>query len=246
MIELKSYGLQTHQGPHLNLNEDLVEVDLAHNLFIMLDGFGGSNIGDRAAMMIRDNIKRFYTKIAVDPDSTLPFYFSHKYLIEGNALINAFQATHQLMTRDNEQKNLENRGGASVLAGALSENILTLVSTGNCAAYLFRKGHLTLEIIPDSLNSLSRDTFQPYLHSIPLSGIGLFEDLHFNVRELKLAKGDQIIFFTDGVYARLGIEEIRYCIEKNLDNELEALKDLINLSNERGNLDNQSGLILTF
>lgn len=28
MIELKSYGLISHQGPHLNLNEDLVDVDL--------------------------------------------------------------------------------------------------------------------------------------------------------------------------------------------------------------------------
>lgn len=246
MIELKSYGLQTHQGPHLNLNEDIVDLDLANNLFLVIDGFGGSNIGDRAAMMIRDSIKRSYTKIAIDPEATLPFYFSHKYLIEGNALINAFQATHQVVTRDNEQKNLENRGGASVLAGALSENILTLVSTGNCAAYLFRKGHLSLEITPDSLSSLSRDSFQSYLHSVPLSGIGLFEDLHFNVRELRVTKGDQVLFLTDGVYARLGHEEIKYIIEKNLDNELDAIKDLFNLSNDRGNLDNQTGLILTF
>ncbi len=246
MIELKSYGLQTHQGPHLNLNEDIVDLDLANNLFLMLDGFGGSSIGDRAAMMIRDSIKRFYTKISVDPDSTLPFYFSHKYLIEGNALINAFHATHQIIVRDNEQKNLESRGGASVLAGALSENILTLVSTGNCSAYLFRKGHLSLEIMPDSLNSLSRDSYQSHLHSIPLSGIGLFEDLHFNVRELKITNGDQILFLTDGVYARVTIEEIKYIVEKNLGNELEALKAMFQLSNDRGNLDNQSGLILTF
>lgn len=246
MIELKSYGLQTHQGPHLNLNEDIVDLDLANNLFLLIDGFGGSNIGDRAAMIVRDNIKRAFTKIAIDPEATLPFYFSHKYLIEGNALINAFQSTHQSIVKDNESKSLENRGGASVLAGALSESILSIVSTGNCAAYLFRKGHLTLELIPDSLNNLTRDSYQPHLHSIPLSGIGLFEDLHYNVREIKIAKGDQVLFLTDGVYARLNHDEIKYIIEKNLDNELEILKDLFGLSNDRGNLDNQSGLVLTF
>lgn len=80
MSEIKSYAMKTHQGPFLNLNEDLVEVDLVNNLFMVIDGFGGSNIGDKAASMVRDSLKRSFTKIASDPDSTLPFYFSHKYL----------------------------------------------------------------------------------------------------------------------------------------------------------------------
>jgi serine/threonine protein phosphatase PrpC len=245
MIDLKSYGMQTNQGPHLNLNEDLVEADLTNNLFILIDGFGGSNVGDRAAMMIRDNLKRSFTKIAVDPEATFPFFYSHKYLIEGNALINAFHKAHQHITRDNEQKNLDNRGGASVLAAAISENILTLVSTGNCVAYLYRKGQLSLQVLPDSLESLSRDSFQSHLHSVPMSGIGLFEDLHYSVRELKVTEGDQVILLTDGAYSRLAVDEIKYTIEKN-ESELEIIKELFRLSNDRGNLDNQSGIILQF
>lgn len=246
MIELKSYGMQSHQGPHLNLNEDLVEADLVNNLFILVDGFGGSSVGDRAAMMIRDNLKRSYTKISIDPDATLPFFYSHKYLIEGNALINAFYNAHQSITRDNEKKNLDNRGGGSVIATAISENILTMVSTGNCVAYLYRKGNLQLEVLPDSLASLSRDSFGSHLHSVPMSGIGLFEDLHYSVRELKVAEGDVVIMLTDGVYARLSAEEIKYTIEKNLASEMEIIKELFKLSNDRGNLDNQSGIVLQF
>ncbi|AUN99846.1 hypothetical protein C0V70_17400 [Bacteriovorax stolpii] len=246
MIELKSYGMQTHQGPHLNLNEDLVEADLVNNLFMVVDGFGGSNIGDRVAMMVRDSLKRSYTKIAIDPEATLPFFYSHKYLIEGNALINAFHTAHQNVNRDNEQKSMDNRGGASVIAAALAENILTLVSTGNCVAYLYRKGHLTVEVLPDSLSSLSRDTFQSHLHSVPMSGIGLFEDLHYSVRELKVTEGDLVVLLTDGAYSRLSADEIKYTIEKNLESEMEAIKELFRLSNDRGNLDNQSAIILQF
>lgn len=246
MIELKSYGLLTHQGPHLNLNEDMVEVDLANNLYMLIDGFGGSNIGDKAALIIRDSLKRSYTKIATDPDSTLPFFYSHKYLIEGNALINAFHVAHQNMSRENESKSMNNRGGGSALGAALAENILTLVSTGNCSAYLYRKGHITTEIIPDTLKSLSRDSFSSYLHTTPMSGIGLFEDLHYQVRELKIASGDLIVLLTDGVYARLSESEIKYTIEKNLDNELDMIKELFKLANDRGNMDNQSGLVLQF
>lgn len=246
MIELKSYGMQSHQGPHLNLNEDLVDADLVNNLFMLIDGFGGSNIGDRAAMMIRDHLKRSYTRISIDPDATLPFFYSHKYLIEGNALINAFHTAHQHVNKDNEQKNLDNRGGGSVIAAAVAENILTMVSTGNCVAYLYRKGHLSLEVLPDSLASLSRDSYQSFLHSVPMSGIGLFEDLHYNVRELKVTEGDVVIMLTDGAYSRLNMDEIKYIVETNLESELDAIKELFRLSNDRGNLDNQSAIILQF
>ncbi|MBC7537196.1 MAG: SpoIIE family protein phosphatase [Bacteriovorax sp.] len=246
MIELKSYGMNSHQGPHLNLNEDYVEVDLVNNLFMVIDGFGGSNIGDKAALMIRDTLKRSYTKIANDPDSTLPFFFSHKYLIEGNALINALHVAHQNISRENESKSINSRGGGSVLSAAMAENILTLVSTGNCGAYLYRKGHLTCEILPDSLRSLSRDRFTSYLHTVPMSGVGLFEDLHYQVKELKISGGDIVILLTDGVYARLEESEIKYTVEKNLESELEIIKELFKLANDRGNLDNQTALILQF
>lgn len=246
MIELKSYGMQSHQGPHLNLNEDLVEADLVNNLFIIVDGFGGSNVGDRSAGIIRDSLKRAYTKIAVDPEATLPFFYSHKYLIEGNALINAFHVAHQNILKENTDKNIDNRGGGSVIAAAVSENILTMVSTGNCAAYLYRKGRLSLEVLPDSLANLSRDPFHSYLHCVPMSGVGLFEDLHFNVRELKIAEGDLVLLLTDGAYARVNADEIKYTLEKNMESELEAIKELFKLSNDRGNLDNQSAIILQF
>ncbi len=246
MIELKSYSMQSHQGPHLNVNEDLVDADLINNLFILVDGFGGSGIGDHAAGMIRDHLKRSYTKISVDPDATLPFFYSPKYLIEGNALINALQLAHQQVSKENEKKSMDNRGGGSVIAAAIAENILTLVATGNCVAYLYRQGHLSIEALPDSLAELSRDDHQAQLQSIPMSGVGLFEDLHFSVRELKIKEGDMVIMLTDGTYSRLNMEEIKNRVEANPESELDTIKDLFRLSNERGNLDNQSGIILQF
>ena len=246
MIELKSYAMKTDQGPHLNLNEDVVEADLTNNLFMIIDGFGGSNVGDRAAGIIRDQIKRSYTKIALDPESTLPFFYSHKYLIEGNALINAFHNAHQAVNRDNEDKSMDQRGGGSVIAAAMAENILTLVSTGNCSAYLYRKGKLSLEILPDSLASLSRDDFKSHLHNIPMSGMGLFEDLHYSVRELKLTEDDLLLIMTDGAYSRLEDDEIKHILEKNRERESEAIQEIFRLANDRGNLDNQSAVILQF
>jgi serine/threonine protein phosphatase PrpC len=246
MVELKSYGILSNQGPHLNINEDVVDIDLTHKLFMIIDGFGGSNIGDVAANIAKESIKRSYTKIASDPDSTLPFFYSHKYLIEGNALINAFQIAHQAMVRENDPKPLSKKGGASVLVGAMAENVMTFVSTGNCMLYLYRQGHLSSIINPDTMVALNRDNFSKFHQTIPLSGLGLFEDLHYQVREVKIANGDILIFLTDGIYGRLDETEIKFNVERNIDREVELLKSLSKLSNERGNLDNQSGLVLQF
>ena len=48
MIKLKSYSARTDSGPFLQVNEDDHDVDLINNLFLIFDGFGGSNVGDKA------------------------------------------------------------------------------------------------------------------------------------------------------------------------------------------------------
>ena len=75
---------------------------------------------------LKENIKKFYTKIGGDPDSTLPFFFSRKFLIEGNALVNSMRYAHELIKQSNMEKQMNDRAGASCLAAALAENIMTL------------------------------------------------------------------------------------------------------------------------
>ncbi len=246
MIELKSYVFKTHQGPHLNLNEDLVDADLSNKLFMLIDGFGGSNVGDRISNLVKDVLKRSYTKISIDPDSTLPFFYSHKYLIEGNALINAMYSVHNNVLKENDEKAFSSKGGASIIAAAASENILSVVATGNCAGYLLRRGVFVPIIIPDILGSYGLDKFGTFFQSIPMSGIGLFEDLHIQTREVKVLPGDKFLFLSDGVYARVDESDLKFLLEKNKDKEAEAIKEMFKLANDRGNLDNQSALILSF
>ena len=246
MLALKSFSANSDQGPVLQLNEDSVEVDLVHKLYMIFDGFGGSNVGDKAVSEVRENIKKFYTRIAGDPDSTLPFSYSHKYLLEGNALINSMQYAHFLLKQSNAEKDMNSRGGTSAVAIAEAENILTLVSTGNCMALAYSKGSLKTLLMPDNLENLSKDSFNRQFQTIPMSGFGLFDDLHINVSEFRPDDGDLIILLSDGVYARLSTEEIRHIISQEKISSREKIEELFKLSNERGNLDNQSALILQY
>jgi serine/threonine protein phosphatase PrpC len=234
MIELKSYSLETNQGPHLNLNEDNIDVDLGLQLFMIIDGFGGSNVGDHAAMACRDYIKRFFGKVSRDPDSTLPFYYSQKYIIETNALINSFRGAHEQVFKENQTRSISNRGGASVIALSLSENLASIVTTGNCQALCYRKGNIFPLTIPDSFAGA------------PMSGIGLFEDLQFQVHEFKVLPNDTLLLLTDGAYFLCYQDEIQELIAKNLENDKTIITEIFKHANDRGNLDNQSAMILRF
>ena len=245
-MKLKSYSSRTHQGPYLQINEDDVDVDLRNQLYLIFDGFGGSSIGDKAVQLLKETIKNFYTRIGGDPDSTLPFYYSHKYLLEGNALLNSMHYAHALLKKQSKGLEMSQRGGASAICVAQSENILSFASVGNCRAFLYRKGHLKQIVEADSLESLSPDEYLSHFYTSPVSGFGLFEDIHIGLKEMRVYEEDLIILMTDGVYARVDMDEIKYTIEKTDKSSSEKINELFKLSNSRGNLDNQSMLLLQY
>lgn len=245
-MKVKGYSAQTHQGPYFEVNEDTLDIDILNNLYMIFDGFGGAQIGDKAANLVKDGIKKFYTKVCEDEDSTLPFYFSHKYLIEGNALINSMHYAHALLKKDNQDKALSNRGGASGLCVGLSDHIATIASCGNCKAYIFREGHLITLISPDSMSLLGVDDYVSPLQTAPMSAFGLFDDLHLQIKEFRMKKGDILLMVTDGSYSRLDDEEIKFILNKKTSNDSEKISHLFELCNSRGNLDNQSAIILQF
>jgi serine/threonine protein phosphatase PrpC len=245
-MRLKSFVAESDQGPFLQINEDAYDFDIENNLFMVFDGFGGVGIGDITVNKLKENMKKFYTKIAADPDSTLPFFYSPKYLIEGNALINAMLFTHSSLMKDNLTKDIAQRGGASGIFAAKADSILTLTSVGNCSAYLYRKGSLKKLFIEDCFKFLSNDEYESHLKTMPMSGFGLFPDLYYQVKEVRILEGDTIILMSDGAYSRVSEDEIKSIISNPKLKHKEKISEFFSLSNSRGNLDNQTTMILEF
>lgn len=245
-MKLKSYHAKTDQGPYLNLNEDAVEVDLANGLFMIFDGFGGGGVGDQAVSLVKDSIKNFYTKVGQDPEATMPLFYSHQYLIEGNALINAMKIAHSQLTNKNTSLGMDKRGGVSAVCVSLSDSLATLASVGNCMAVLFRRGKTRLVANPQNFELLSMDHYEKEFLTAPISAFGLFEDLHIQLSELRLAKGDMLVLLTDGIYGRLETSEIMDVLNDKSMVVQDRVEEVFSLANNRGNLDNQSILILNF
>lgn len=245
-MNLKAYAAITDQGPLLSINEDVFEIDLKKKIYMIFDGFGGAGLGDKAVDDLKDKIRDFYQKVSLDRESTLPFFYSPAYLLEGNALINAILYAHNDLYKNNISKTISKRAGASGILAVESDSILTIASVGNCCAYLIRKGKITNIFIPDDMYLLSSDSFARHFKTTPSSAFGLFPDLKYQLKEVRVENGDRVILLSDGVHSRLDMDQIHFAmVEENKDLK-EKINTLFYLSNKRGNLDNQTGMILEF
>ncbi|MBT4792011.1 MAG: SpoIIE family protein phosphatase [Halobacteriovoraceae bacterium] len=245
-MELVNFSAETHQGPFLNVNEDGFSFDFEDEIYTVLDGFGGNGVGDKAVEELQVNIKRFYKNFVQDRNSTLPFFYSPRYLLEGNALINAALFSHHELYKSNLEKDVSIRAGSSGILMVKAESVISLLGLGNCRAYLLRKGRLISLFIEDSFRLLSKDKHESFLKNVPLSGFGMFADLHYQLREVRVTEGDKIILLTDGVYGRVDEDELQAAIISQTVNLRAKIHELFNISNSRGNLDNQTCMILEF
>lgn len=245
-MRLKAYAAQTHQGPYLQVNEDGYDFDFENDVYMILDGFGGSGIGDRAVEKLKQEIKNFYIQISDDPNATMPLYYNPRNLLECNAIINSMMQAHQNLLKENLEKAINQRAGASAIVAVKADSLMVLIGVGNCCAYHFRQGRLSKIIFEDSFQFHSKNQFETKFRSFPMNAIGMYPELGHQTREVRLSEGDKIILLTDGVYSQLNEDELLYALNKVSPDANERVNSLLKLSNSRDNTDNQTALILEF
>lgn len=245
-MRLKSYAAKTDQGPYLQVNEDGYDFDFENNLFFVVDAFGGSGIGDKAAENFKQDLKKYYSRLADDPNATMPLYYNPKNILEGNALVNALLNSHQSLLNINNTKTINQRAALSTLVAARSESLMVLVGIGNCCAYHFREGSLIKIIQEDDMKFHSKGLITSKFRSTPLSALGMYPELTYQMKEIRLVEGDKILLLTDGVFAPIEDEEILYHLSRPALDSAERLNSLLKLSNTKGNVDNQAALLLEF
>lgn len=245
-MRLKSYAAKTHQGPYLQVNEDAYDFDFENELYLIVDAFGGSGIGDVAAEIFKQNVKNFYTKLADDPNATMPLYYNPKNLLVGNALVNALLNAHQSLLSVNNLKSINQRAGISSVVAAKSESLMVLLGIGNCCAYHFREGSLVKIIHEDDMKFLSKGQIDGRFRSTPMSALGMYPELTYSLKEVRLVEGDKLLLLSDGVFGTVNEEEILYHLSRPAFDSGERLNSLLKLSNTKGNVDNQVAMLLEY
>ena len=117
---------------------------------------------------------------------------------------------------------MSERAGAGGIIGAIAENIVTLLSTGNCIAYLYREECLSLVSRPDNMEMVINNSLERHFCTSPTSGFGLFDKLYFEISEVRVFEGDLFVICSDGIYSRIG------------DGEWEGLLERISLGQNHG------------
>jgi protein phosphatase len=189
--------------------EDHVVANRERGIFVVADGFGGPVAGAEAAKKACEEVRGFLFKEAGDLDATLPFVLRSYFSLAGNVLFNALIHANRKVIGPNRKKNVNERGGASVLAGYLDGNLLALANVGACEAWMFRAGRTAELVLPRSYARLRNPTAEPSVDGdelrAPLTALGVYDDLEPEIFEYQIQPGDWLLLHTDGLGA--GVRE---------------------------------------
>jgi PPM family protein phosphatase len=212
-------------------------------IFVVADGFGGPQ-GAGAARAACEGVRSFLVKEAGDRDATMPFVLRSYFSLAGNVLFNALVHANRKVMRLNRDKGVNERGGASVLAGYIDGDLLALANAGGCAAWLFRDGGAAELVIPRTYARLCDPIAGDGADDarIPLTALGLGEDLEPEIFEYRLRKGDWLLLHTDGVSGALR-EQVRACVSGG-QGSAEAAAQAASRALEAAELDDNAAAIL--
>ncbi len=207
------------------IQEDSFRFHAERGIFSVADGFGGPIPGVHASEFAGELVDTYLSRGSRDPDATLPFVLRSYLSLAGNILFNALIYANQRIFAENRKKNINERGGSSLVSAYLDEGLLTLASVGSCHAWLLRGDNYSPLITPRTYERLlNPGGFSESLtwmgnSQVPLMALGMVEDLEPEMVECKVSPGDWLILHTDGLRlpnGQPGLDEILKIKQKRL------------------------------
>lgn len=234
-------------------NEDSFRIVEPQNLFILSDGMGGEAHGEVASSMAVETIAKYCSEPEESKDDsgvTLHGTALESWSPETKRLQNAvFQANFNIYR--SAQEHPEQRGmGATLTAGWLNGNKLSLAHVGDSRAYLLRSGGLQQLTSDHSLvaEQVRRGILTPQqaeeseMQSVLLRALGAHPDVEVDVEEIEIMPRDVLLLCSDGLTRMVTEPEIAGCLQAETD-PASAAQKLVGLANERGGLDNVTVIV---
>lgn len=218
-------------------NEDRFLVDEPRGLYGIADGIGGLPHGAEAAQMILD-------RLAV----ALPKAPLHPTMWE---LQQAVQAANTDVLEAGRRLNPPMGIGSTLTLGSLNGHQLQLVHAGDSRCYVWRRGRLTQATIDHTVEHDPKFSRQYRMNSSLYAGqrgaltrcIGQVEPVELECHLIYLDPEDRLLFATDGLFKGADEESLNLAISSSEDPQ-SCLQRLVQEANERGGLDNATGVML--
>lgn len=242
-------GVKTSKGKIREINQDSYYISDDENcpLFIIADGMGGHKAGEIASRMAVEIISSSFldqikgSSSEMDDDSII------------NAIRNSiYKANDEIYRKSNEVEEYSGMGTTVTMAYE-NNGKLFIGHVGDSRAYLLRdnqlwqmtKDHsLVEELIKNGSITREEARFHPQKNIITRA-LGIDKEVEIDLIVKEKFKDDILILCTDGLTNMLNDDEIKELLISS-DNMQKACDFMVQLSNEKGGLDNISVVAVKF
>jgi len=238
-------------GTNRQTNEDSYLVDPKKQFYIVADGMGGQAAGAVASKLAVSVISNFIENAEKPSELTWPFGYNVGLPYQHNVLKTAILLANSRVLQKAEQMEKDARMGTTLIAVWVQQQTVHYSHAGDCRLYLLKKGELTQltedhTLVQEQLNRgiITQEEMEHHaLRHVVTKSIGGREDVEFEVEELPLAVGDQLLLCSDGLSSSLGNEDISRILQAEADLKI-ACEQLIRSALEAGSQDNITAVLL--
>lgn len=203
MRRVVGFGAATRQGDW-PVQEDAYWIDPVQGIFVLADGFGGCEAGDKAAAAAVNAAGSFLVsdaRAAVRVSEAHPFYS-----LEEAQVAEAMNRAGAAVEAVNAGRDFSGRGGASlIVCHCLPSGRVVIGNLGNTGAVVLRSGKSVTILQPQSFVASQGGTVGEYPgrfgRDFPLQFLGLFPRTEPDIRTYHFQGGDQLFLFTEGLVA---------------------------------------------
>ncbi len=238
-------------GTSRQTNQDSYLVDPEKQIYIVADGMGGQAAGAVASQLAVSVISNFIENAEKHSELTWPFGFNDRLPYPHNVLKTAISLANSKVLQKAEQTENDDGMSTTLIAVWLQQQTAHYSHAGDCRLYLLKKGELAQltedhTLVQEQLNGgiITQEEIEHHaLRHVVTKSIGGREDVEFEVKELPLAVGDQLLLCSDGLSSSLGNEDISRILQSEADLKI-ACEQLIRSALEAGSQDNITAVLL--
>src|SRR5881398_807424 len=249
-MNLKAVGL-SHVGRQRQHNEDSFLVADQAQLYLVADGMGGHAAGEIASRIAVDSISEFILHTKED-DGTWPHAYDENFRRTTNRLMAAVRMANTRVL-EAMRKDARLRGmGTTVVACLADEDMMAFAHVGDSRAYLIRDGQLSritndhswvFEQVQAGMLTEAEAEKHP-LRNVITRALGGALSVNPDASEIDCKPGDVYLLCSDGLTGMVPEEEILKLVSTNAGDLEKACRELIDMANERGGLDNVTAILV--
>ncbi len=209
-------------------------------LFVVADGMGGHNHGERASELAVTTVREAYYQ-STDTDNT-------------TSLTQAIQQAHARIYAENMAQPgvLKSKAsmGTTCIAAVLQQETLTVANVGDSRAYVIHEGQirqisqdhsLVAKLVSEGIITAEQASTHAQRNVIYRS-LGTQAEVEIDLFEEHVAEGDALILCTDGLSGLVGDDEMLRIVETYKPEE--SVRQLIARANAAGGPDNITAVVV--